>query len=77
MAVLHLLGGLVLFFVADVTTAGSLILGLLLYNVLYMPTIALANTVSFHQMENPDTQFRACVWGTIGWIAAGLSITFV
>jgi nucleoside transporter len=78
MAVLHLLGGLVLFFVADVTTAGSLILGLLLYNVLYMPTIALANTVSFHQMENPDTQFpRVRVWGTIGWIAAGLSITFV
>lgn len=78
MAVLHLLGGVVLFFVADLTTAGSLILGLLLYNLLYMPTIALANAVSFNQMQNPDAQFpRVRVWGTIGWIIAGLSITFV
>ncbi len=78
MAVLHLLGGVVLFFVADLTTAGSLIFGLLLYNLLYMPTIALANAVSFNQMQNPDAQFpRVRVWGTIGWIIAGLSITFV
>jgi len=77
MAILHLLGGIVLYFVADLTSATPLILGLLLYNMLYMPTIALANAVSFHQMENPDAQFpRVRVWGTIGWIVAGLSISF-
>jgi len=43
-----------------------------------MPTIALANAISFHQMENPDTQFpKVRVWGTIGWIVAGLLITFI
>ena len=78
MAILHLLGGVVLYFVADITATAPLILGLLLYNILYMPTIALANAVSFHQMENPDAQFpRVRVWGTIGWIVAGLSITLV
>jgi len=78
MAVLHILGGIVIFFAADLVTVSGLILGLLLYNLLYMPTIALANAVSFHQMENPDSQFpRVRVWGTIGWIVAGLSITLV
>jgi nucleoside transporter len=43
-----------------------------------MPTLALVNAVSFHQMESPDAQFpRVRVWGTIGWIAAGLAITFI
>lgn len=78
MAVLHLLGGVILFFTADLVTASSLILGLLFYNVLYMPTIALANAISFHQMQNPDAQFpRVRVWGTIGWIVAGLSISLI
>jgi nucleoside transporter len=78
MAVLHILGGIVIYYASNLVTAGSLILGLLLYNLLYMPTIALANAVSFHQMENPDAQFpRVRVWGTIGWIVAGLSITLI
>jgi nucleoside transporter len=78
MAFLHLVGGIVLYFVSDITTGGSLIFGLLLYNILYMPTIALSNAVSFQQMENPDKQFPYVrVWGTIGWIVAGLAISFV
>jgi nucleoside transporter len=43
-----------------------------------MPTIALANAISFHQMESPDAQFpKVRVWGTIGWIVAGLIITYI
>ena len=57
MAVLHLLGGIVIYFVADITAGSYLIFGLLIYNILYMPTIALSNAVSFEQMENPDAQF--------------------
>jgi nucleoside transporter len=78
MGVLHLLGGVILYLFADVTTIGWLIFGLLLYNLMYMPTLALVNNISFHQMEKPDSQFpKVRVWGTIGWIAAGLSITYV
>ncbi len=78
MGILHLLGGVVIYFASGITEVASLIVGLLLYNLLYMPTIALANAISFHQMENPDTQFpKVRVWGTIGWIVAGLLITFI
>lgn len=78
MGVLHLLGGVILYLTADVTAVGWLIFGLLLYNLTYMPTLALVNAVSFHQMESPDKQFpKVRVWGTIGWIVAGLSITFI
>jgi nucleoside transporter len=78
MAFLHLAGGCVLYLVAGTTGSTPLILGLLLYNILSLPTISLANAVSFHQMENPDSQFpRVRVWGTIGWITAGLSISLV
>lgn len=78
MGVLHLLGGVILYLSADVTTVAWLVFGLLLYNLTYMPTLALVNAVSFQQMESPDKQFpRVRVWGTIGWIVAGLSITFI
>ena len=77
MGVLHIAGGLVLYYVSDLTTAGSIIFGLLIYNVCYMPTLALANTISFNQMTSPDTQFpKVRIWGTIGWIVAGLVISY-
>ncbi len=78
MGVLHLFGGFLMFAFSDITTAGALIGGLLLYNLSYMPTLALVNTISFNQMNSPDKQFpKVRVWGTIGWIVAGLVITFV
>jgi nucleoside transporter len=78
MGVLHLLGGVILYASADITTVGWLVFGLLLYNLAYMPTLALVNAVSFHQMKSPDAEFpRVRVWGTIGWIAAGLMITLI
>mgnify|MGYP005811812261 CR=1 FL=1 len=48
------------------------------YMVLYMPTLALANSVSFRQMRDPEKEFSPIrVWGTIGWIASGLAISYV
>ncbi|MGA9773910.1 MAG: nucleoside permease [Blastocatellia bacterium] len=78
MGILHLLGGVILYLTADVTTVGMIILGFLLYNLTYMPTLALVNAVSFRQMKSPDAEFpKVRVWGTLGWIAAGLVITYV
>jgi nucleoside transporter len=78
MGVLHLLGGVIMYLSADITTVGPLIFGLFLYNLTYMPTLALVNAVSFRQMKSPAAQFpRVRVWGTIGWIVAGLVITFI
>jgi nucleoside transporter len=78
MGVLYLLGGVIMHFAANSIAVGPLIVLLLLYNLTYMPTLALVNAVSFHQMTSPDKQFpRIRVWGTIGWIVAGLTITFI
>ena len=78
MGALHLLGGVVMYIAAGMTDAGVLIPTLLLYNLCYMPTLALVNAVSFNQMNSPDKQFpKVRVWGTIGWIVAGLTITFI
>lgn len=78
MGTLHILGGGVLYFATGITETLPLILTLLVYNSCYMPTLALVNNISFQQMESPDKQFpKIRVWGTLGWIAAGLSINFV
>ncbi|HZH94733.1 MAG TPA: MFS transporter, partial [Flavisolibacter sp.] len=50
----------------------------LIYMILYMPTLALVNSVSFNQMTNPEKEFSGIrVWGTIGWIVAGLAISYL
>jgi len=50
----------------------------LAYMILFMPTLALANSISFRQMANPEKEFSLIrLWGTIGWIVAGLSISYL
>jgi len=76
---LHLLGGLVMLAVPQATGSPSLfIMLLLLYNMCYMPTLGLANSLAFHHIDNQEKQFPLIrVFGTIGWIVAGLFIGFV
>ena len=46
--------------------------------IAYMPTLALVNSVSFNQMKDPAKEFSLIrVFGTIGWIVAGLVISYV
>lgn len=47
------------------------------YMIMFMPTLALVNSVSFNQMKDPEKEFSFIrVWGTIGWIIAGLMISY-
>ena len=75
LGVLHLLGGIVLFAASTQLTFGPFYGVLLVYTLCYMPTLALSNSISFHQMKDPGREFPAIrVLGTIGWIVAGLLI---
>jgi nucleoside transporter len=76
---LHLLGGLVMFFVPAATENPTLFILLLLgYNLCYMPTLGLANSLAFHHIDDQEKQFPMIrVFGTIGWIVAGLFISIV
>lgn len=78
MAVLHIVGSGLLWAVSGILEPGAFFWVLLAYAVLYMPTLGLANAISFYQMDHPGREFpRIRVLGTIGWIVAGLIIGFL
>lgn len=78
LGVLHILGAVFMFLTPMATGNPTLfILLLLAYNLCYMPTMSLANTLTFHNIENQEKNFPMIrVFGTIGWIVAGLLISF-
>ena len=75
MGVLHVLGAGLLFMATKITDSNIFYWTILCYSLLYMPTIALSNSVAFSQMTDPGKQFPWIrVFGTIGWIVAGVMI---
>ncbi|WP_334058884.1 nucleoside permease [Polaribacter sp. P097] len=78
LAILHLIGAALMYLMAQATEFAVFYPYVLGYMIAYMPTLALVNSVSFNQMKDPSKQFPMVrVWGTIGWIIAGLAISFV
>lgn len=78
MGVLHVLGGVLLLAATWVSNTTAFYWVILVYSLLYMPTIALSNSIAFRQMNDPGKQFPWIrVFGTIGWIVAGLTIGFL
>ncbi|NNE46266.1 MAG: MFS transporter [Rhodothermales bacterium] len=79
LAVLHLLGGAIMLFVPQLVANPTMfILMLLAYNLCYMPTLGLANSLAFHNIDDQEKQFPLIrVFGTIGWIVAGFFIAIV
>lgn len=74
--VLHILYGLVLFVLPQITSPDTFIYIMLLAMCFYMPTIALSNSISYTGLKNSDSadvvkDFPPIrVWGTVGFIAA-------
>jgi len=74
---LHVAGSMVLYYVSTVEGFNEFWWLILLYTILYMPTMALANSISFHQVKDGGREFPMIrVFGTLGWIVAGLLIGF-
>lgn len=78
MGVLMLIGGIIMSIIATLAPQGSekgeLIVGLMIaYMLCYMPTLGLGNTITFTHLKQ-DQFPKVRVWGTIGWIAAGLAL---
>ncbi len=78
LGILHLLGAVLMYFMYQSSAFDDFYILVLAYMILYMPTLALVNSVSFNQMKNPAKEFSMVrVFGTAGWIIAGLSISYV
>lgn len=75
LALCHLLGAVLVWQLARLQSYGGLLALALLYSLLYAPTLALTNSIAFHHLPDRDRDFgRVRVWGTIGWIAAGIAV---
>ena len=77
LGVLHLIGAVLMYFMSQATSFDAFYPLVFAYMVAYMPTLALVNSVSFFQMKDPAKDFSMIrVFGTIGWIIAGLLISY-
>jgi MFS family permease len=78
LGILHLAGAALMYYITTVDDFSSFYPILLVYMILFMPTLALVNAISFKQMSNPEKEFSYIrLWGTIGWIATGWVITMM
>ncbi len=75
LGILHLIGAAALYYLSVIDNFSAFYPVLLIYMILFMPTLALINAVSFNQIGDPEKDFaKIRVWGTVGWIVAGLII---
>lgn len=78
LAVLHLAGAALMYQMYNAVDFAGFYPFVLGYMIIYMPTLALVNSISFNQMKDPAKEFSFVrVFGTIGWIVAGLIISYV
>lgn len=75
LAISHLLGAILVWFLADVSDFPTFAGLSLVYGLVYAPTLALTNSLAFHHLTDRDRDFGPVrLWGTIGWIAAGILV---
>lgn len=77
LAALHAVGAVLLYTASNQSSFSPIYWALLAYACVYMPTLALANSLAFRQMNDPKAEFGPIrVFGTLGWIVAGIAISF-
>jgi nucleoside transporter len=75
LGVSHLIGAVLVWSMASVTSVTALMVLSFFYALLYTPTLALTNSLAFYHLPDRDRDFgKVRVWGTIGWIAVGIGI---
>jgi len=75
-AVLGIAGGLVMFFIPQLKTFGSVYPTLILYCMLYAPTLALGNSISMTHLADAKKDFPFVkIFSAVGWIAGGVVLS--
>ncbi|MBI4664379.1 MAG: MFS transporter [Verrucomicrobia bacterium] len=77
-AVFNLIGAGLLFLLSRLTTFGAFYPVLIAYCALYVPTVSLGNSLSFHHLANAEKDFpRVKIWSAFGWIVAGQIVSLI
>ena len=78
LGILHLAGAALMFTLYSADSFSNFYPLVFGYMLCYMPTLALVNSIAFRQLSDTAAQFsKIRVWGTVGWIAAGLAISYI
>ena len=81
MGVLMLVGGAIMMALPSIAAGGKdngplMVYLMIAYMCCYMPTLGLGNTIAFTHIPSQEHFPKIRVWGTIGWIVAGLAVGF-
>ena len=75
LAVSHLVGAVLVWMLAKQESYVPFLVISIFYGIVYAPTLALTNSISFHHLPDRDRDFgKVRVWGTVGWILAGIAM---
>ena len=75
LAVSHFIGAVLVYFLAGADKYEVFLALSFIYGLVYAPTMALTNSISFAHLPDRDRDFGPVrLWGTIGWIAAGIGL---
>ncbi len=75
LAISHLVGAVLVWVLANSSEFWPFFIISVVYGIIYAPTLALTNSISFHHLPDRDRDFgKVRVWGTVGWIAAGIAV---
>ena len=78
LAFLGILGGIVICLLPQLTDFGSFYPMLILYCALYAPTLALGNSLAFHNLSDSKADFpRVKRFASVGWIAGGVVLSLL
>jgi nucleoside transporter len=78
LAVSHAIAAIAMFTLAFTTTFWPFFAIMLVYQLVFMPTLSLTNAIVFHHVTDAQKDFgRIRLWGTIGWIAASWPFYFL
>ncbi|MCX7014906.1 MAG: MFS transporter [Candidatus Sumerlaeota bacterium] len=78
LALAHLIGGLAFLWMAQRPAYPSILIGMGVWALFYAPTLALTNSLAFRHLPNSEKEFGFIrVFGTLGWIVAGLLLAYL
>lgn len=78
LAALGIAGGVLLWCLPSLTSFGSFYPGLIAYCALYVPTLALGNSLSLHHLADAKNDFpRVKMFAAVGWIAGLFTLSVI